>query len=138
MRGINELKQANTKPNIDVELMLSFKPNQCQPKFKEGKGNYRMDFASLWMDLITQRIQSDFGSQSNITRWHIEIEGDDSGKYLSNIQLISYFQFDLGKTLDMQDLKMFVKKSLKSLLVRSSRVIKISEAIIEQSINLAI
>ena len=38
----------------------------------------------------------------------------------------------------MQDLKMFVKKSLKSLLVRSGRVIKISEAIIEQSINLAI
>ena len=137
LRGISELKQANTKPNIDVELMLSFKPNHCQPKFKEGKGNYRMDFASQWMDLITQRIQADFGSQSNITRWHIEIEGDESGKYLSNIQLISYFQFDLGKTIDMQDLKMFVKKSLKSLLVRSGRVIKISEAIIEQSINLA-
>ena len=54
-----ELKQANTKPNIDVELILSFKPNHCQPKFKEGKGNYRMDFASQWMDLITQRIQAD-------------------------------------------------------------------------------
>ena len=65
--------------------------NHCQPKFKEGKGNYRMDFASQWMDLITQRIQADFGSQSNITRWHVEIEGDECGKYLSNIQLISYF-----------------------------------------------
>ena len=136
--GINELQNAKTKPNIDVELMLSFKPDHCQPKFKEGKGNYRMDFANQWMDLITRRIQVNYGPQSNITRWHVEIEGDDSGKYLSNIQLISYLQFDLGKTNDMQDLKCFVKKSLKSLLVRSSRVIKISESIIEQTINLAI
>ena len=136
--GINELQNTKTKPNIDVELMLSFKPDHCQPKFKEGKGNYRMDFANQWMDLITRRIQVNYGPQFNITRWHVEIEGDDSGKYLSNIQLISYLQFDLGKTNDMQDLKCFVKKSLKSLLVRSSRVIKISESIIEQTINLAI
>ncbi|MBK98278.1 MAG: hypothetical protein CL672_05740 [Balneola sp.] len=136
--GINELQNAKTKPNIDVELMLSFKPDHCQPKFKEGKGNYRMDFANQWMDLITRRIQVNYGPQFNITRWHVEIEGDDSGKYLSNIQLISYLQFDLSKTNDMQDLKCFVKKSLKSLLVRSSRVIKISESIIEQTINLAI
>jgi hypothetical protein len=65
----------------------------------------------------------------------VEIEGDNDGKYLSNIQLISYYQFDLSHTKDMQDLQHFVEKSLKSLLVRSSRIIKISEAIIEQSID---
>ena len=133
--GIDELREAKTKPTIDVELMLSFKPEHCQPSLNDGKGNYRMDFASQWMDLISKRNLANFGPQSNVTRWHVEIEGDNDGKYLSNIQLISYYQFDLSHTKDMQDLQHFVEKSLKSLLVRSSRVIKISEAIIEQSID---
>ncbi len=132
---VDELKKAKTKPTIDVELMWTFSPEHCQPNLKEVKGNYRMDFASHWMDLISKRIHANFGHQTNITRWHVEIEGDSDGKYLSNIQLISYFQFDLGNTKDMQDLQSFVQKSLKSLLVRSSRVVKISEALIEQSIN---
>ena len=75
--------------------MLSFKPEHCQPSLNDGKGNYRMDFASQWMDLISKR-NLDFGPQSNVTRWHVEIEGDNDGKYLSNIQLISYYQFDLN------------------------------------------
>ena len=132
---VDELKQAKTKPTIDVELMWTFNPENCQPNFKERKGNYRTDFASQWMDIISKRIHANFGPQTNVTRWHVEIEGDSEGKYLSNIQLISYFQFDLSKTIDMQDLQIFVQKSLKSLLVRSSRVVKISEALIEHSIN---
>ena len=132
---VDGLKQAKTKPTIDVELMWILNPEHCQPNFKEKKGNYRTDFASHWMDLISNRIHANFGPQNNVTRWHVEIEGDSEGKYLSNIQLISYFQFDLSKTKNMQDLLIFVQKSLKSLLVRSSRVVKISEALIEHSIN---
>ena len=36
--GIDELREAKTKPTIDVELMLSFKPEHCQPSLNDGKG----------------------------------------------------------------------------------------------------
>ena len=32
-------------------------------------------------------------SDDIITRWHIEVDGDKDGKYLSAINLISYFQY---------------------------------------------
>ena len=63
-----------------LNLCCRLSPITVTPKFKEGKGNYRMDFVSQWMDLITQRIQADFGSQSNITRWHLEIRGTKVGR----------------------------------------------------------
>ncbi len=133
--GNTELANSITKPTIDVELMWVFNSENSQPTLPRGEGNYRMDFASHWMDLISQNQQLNLQKGLNITRWHVEIEGDKEGKYLSTIQLISYFQFDLSELVNMQELQDFVQKSLKELLVRSSRVIQTSEFTISNAVE---
>ena len=130
----NELAKSIPKPTIDVELMWVFNSEKAQPVMTNGEGNYRMDFASSWMEQITQNQQLKLQQGPNITRWHVEIEGDKEGKYLSTIQLISYFQFNLSDLVNMQELQEFVQKSLKELLVRSSRVIQTSEDTITKAI----
>jgi len=131
----NELAKSIPKPTIDVELMWVFNSEKAQPVMTNGEGNYRMDFASSWMEQITQNQQLKLQQGPNITRWHVEIEGDKEGKYLSTIQLISYFQFNLSDLVNMQELQEFVQKSLKELLVRSSRVIQTSEDTITKAIT---
>lgn len=131
----NELAKSIPKPTIDVELMWVFNSEKAQPVMTNGEGNYRMDFASSWMEQITQNQQLKLQQGPNITRWHVEIEGDKEGKYLSTIQLISYFQFNLSDLVNMQELQEFVQKSLKELLVKSSRVIQTSEDTITKAIT---
>ncbi|MGA0246986.1 MAG: hypothetical protein EBR32_02355 [Bacteroidetes bacterium] len=130
----NELAKSIPKPTIDVELMWVFNSEKAQPVMPNGDGNYRMDFASSWMEQITQNQQLKLQQGPNITRWHVEIEGDKEGKFLSTIQLISYFQFNLSDLVNMQELQEYVQKSLKELLVRSSRVIQTSEDTISKAI----
>ena len=74
--GNTELANSITKPTIDVELMWIFNSENSQPTLPRGEGNYRMDFASHWMDLISQNQQLNLQKGPNITRWHVEIEGD--------------------------------------------------------------
>ena len=66
-----------------------------------------------------------------ITRWHVEVEGDEYGKYLSAVNLISYFQYTLTDLKSLNAVHQFVVKRLQELLLKSNQVMKISDSIIQ-------
>lgn len=112
-------------PFIDVELTWKFKVENCQPTESTGETNYRIDVAKSWMESANKKVHQLLASDDIITRWHIEVDGDQKGKYLTDISLISYFQYSMDGMHSLQDVHKFVSRKLTHLLYRSKRVIDI-------------
>jgi len=110
----------------------------CQPQQFDKEGNYRINQASRWMELISKKINETLRNENIITRWHLEIEGDDQGKYLSAINLISYFQYELGTAKNLNELKIYVSRQLNDLLLKSNRVIAMSESILSKTVGASV
>ncbi len=131
---IEKLAQIEVAPTIDIEMMWVFDVNTCQPQQYDREGNYRIIQSSKWMESISKRVNETLKNDNIITRWHIEIEGDEQGKYLSSINLISYFQYDLSKVNDLNELKEYVKQSLHDLLLKGRSVISMCDFVLENSV----
>ena len=131
---IKKLKTTHFHPTIDIELSWLFNVEVCQPEQKTGQGNYRIDQASKWMESISKEINALLKSENIITRWHIEIEGDENGKYLSAINLISYFQYELKDLKTVNEVQTFVSRRLQDLLLKANRVINKCEEILKESV----
>lgn len=131
---IKELSEIEILPIIDIEMMWVFNIDTCQPKHFDQEGNYRINQASKWMESISKRVNETLKNDNIITRWHLEVEGDDQSKYLSSINLISYFQYELGTAKDLNDLKIYVSRQLQDLLLKGNRVISMCESILSKTI----
>jgi len=131
---IENLTENSVEPVIDIEMSWFFDVNQCQPQIPGIKGNYRMEHASEWMEKISKTVNSILSDDDIITRWHFEIEGDQTGKYLSAIHLISYFQYSLKELHTLPDVQGFVSKKLQDLLLKANRVIFQSDEVIKKSL----
>src|SRR5690625_6189078 len=87
------LSEVNVIPVIDIELVWHFDVEKCQPESVVGNENFRIDTASRWMDMASKRENELLLSDDIITRWHIELDGDENGRYLTAINLLSLFLF---------------------------------------------
>ena len=87
----------------------------------------RIEVATQWMDTMNKRIHEVLPADYIMSRWHIEIDGDHHGRYLSTMSLISYFQFTLTQHTDLNQILEFISKRLQLILIRSNRIIKIAE-----------
>lgn len=119
------LTEANVVPSIDIELVWHFDVNQCQPEIGTDDDNYRIQMASEWMDRASKKVNELLISEDIITRWHIEIDGDEYGKYLTAIHLLSYFQFSIGELNSLNEVHDFIGRQLAHLLYKANRIIKI-------------
>jgi len=117
--------ESKVDPVIDIEVTWHFRAGRCQPKVTNGDANYRIQKASEWMDQASQEVNELLMSDDIITRWHLEIDGDQHGKYLNAINLISYFQFSFRDLTSLCDVHTFVDRRLTYILYRAKRVIKI-------------
>lgn len=131
---VKQLTSVKAPTNLDVEMTWLFSVEHCQPYQPGKEGNYRIDQASRWMEAISQRLNTLLKDENIITRWHIEIEGDEYGRYLSAINLISYFQYELGALKNVNDLQKYVGRKLQELLLKGSRVINLSDEILAKTI----
>jgi hypothetical protein len=131
---IDQLRKSSIKPTIDIELAWNFKVDHCQPESLDRSGNNRIQRASEWMEAISKEINRLLQSDNIITRWHIEIEGDEHGRYLSAINLISYFQYELSDLTDMNQIQHYVSRRLQDLLLKANRVIKECELVLNKSL----
>jgi hypothetical protein len=86
------------------------------------------------MESISKQINETLRNENIITRWHIEIEGDEQGKYLSAINLISYFQYELGAAEDLNELQLYVSRRLQDLLLKGNRVITLCDTILTEAL----
>lgn len=131
---IEKLKKTIVAPTIDIEMTWFFDIDVCQPQIDDKKGNYRIEEASKWMESISKQINDLLKDENIITRWHIEIEGDDNGKYLSSINLISYFQYELNTPKTVNEVNTFVNSRMQDLLLKANRVIKNCEEVLRKTI----
>lgn len=118
-------------PLIDIEVTWMFDETQSQPRIEMQNGMSRLEASSQWMEKISAEVNELLAEDDIITRWHVEVEGDEHGKYLSAINLISYFQYSLTDLKSLNEVHLFVSKRLQELLLKSNQVLKISDSIIE-------
>lgn len=121
------LVETNVDPVIDIEVVWYFDQDKCQPSTTNGDGNYRINVASQWMAEASKQVNQLLVSDDIITRWHIEIEGDEKGKYLTAINLISYFQYPLSDLDCLKNVHKYMERKIHNLLYKINRVIRIAD-----------
>ncbi|MEX0843759.1 MAG: hypothetical protein WD022_00685 [Balneolaceae bacterium] len=131
---IETLTKSAVTPTIDVEMSWLFDIERCQPAQPNESGNYRIEKASLWMEKISKQVNDLLKEDNIITRWHIEIDGDEHGRYLSAINLISYFQYELTSPKSLNEIQHLVSRKLQNLLLKANKVIYLSDDILEKTI----
>ena len=131
---IDTLTKPSIKPTIDIEMSWLFDIDTCQPEVAGEAGNYRIEKASRWMESISKKVNELLSDNDIITRWHIEIDGDENGRYLSAINLISYFQYELTSPKSLNEVQHLVGRKLHDLLLKANKVIYSSNEILDKSI----
>jgi len=121
------LTNSNIKPTIDVEMVWHFDVKSSQPLPSNGDSNFRIQRAGEWMSNVSKEVNEFLASDEIITRWHLEIDGDEDGKYLSAINLISYFQFVMEDHKSLLEVHNYVERKLTHLLYKANRIIKIAD-----------
>lgn len=127
------LTSVKVKPSMDVELVWHFDEKSSQPQNTNGDANFRIQMASEWMDRVSREVNEFLASDDIITRWHLEIDGDSDGKYLSAINLISYFQFTMEELKSLNEVHKYVNRKLTRLLYKANRIIKIADKSVKLS-----
>lgn len=127
MLKAKHLTEVSVSPCIDIEIVWHFDVDRCQPPAGLGKEDYRIEMASEWMDRASKKVNELLLSEDIITRWHLEIDGDQYGKYLTAINLISYFQFSIGDLKSLNEVHSYIARKLTHLLYKANRIIKIAD-----------
>ncbi len=127
------LIEASVEPVIDIEVVWYFDVEKCQPSqaASNGQGDYRVNVASRWMEEASRKVNELLQSDDIITRWHIEIEGDENGKYLTAINLISYFQYSLADLNSLNNVHKYVERKVHHLLYKINRVVRLVDGVVE-------
>ena len=121
------LTESKVSPVIDIEMVWNFDVEKCQPKSTNGDENFRIQMAGEWMDSVSKEVNELLISDDIITRWHLEIDGDETGKYLTAINLLSYFQFSIEDLHTLNEVHEYVSRKLTHLLYKANKIIKIAD-----------
>jgi len=127
------LTSTSIKPLIDIEVVWKFDESATQSHVGSKIGDERLRAASNWMSDISRDVNELLYSDDIITRWHIEVEGDEYGKYLSAINLLSYFQYSFDGFSTLNQIQQFVSRKLQHLLFKTNKVVQISNKRLNQS-----
>lgn len=122
------VEHSSVLPGMDVEVTWNLRPDIVLNDESNNGEPDRIERASVWMDTINKRIHDTLPADYIISRWHIEVDGDTVGRYLSTMSLISYFQFTLNQMTDLNQILDFISRKLQLILVRSNRIIHIAES----------
>jgi len=125
-----KMDEIHLEPNIDIEVTWYFNIKKSQPSYTNGDANYRIEAASQWMEKLSKKVNELLTSDEIITRWHIEVDGDEKGRYLTAINLISYFQYSLSDLNSLNQVHEFIDRKLMHLLYIANRIIRIADGII--------
>lgn len=123
----------NITPHIDVETNWFFDEQVLYRKLDSQIGNRRIEAARHWMKFINQELRVIDTDENLMTRWHMEIEGDIEGRYVTNMSLISYLQYNLEMFTYLNDIHSHVEKNIQIILQRTSAVLKIASKTMEEA-----
>lgn len=123
----DHMVNTSISPAIDIEIAWLFDEKAPHPQLAAHNGNHCLQAAGQWMEEISAEVNDLLANDDIITRWHFEVEGDENGKYLSAVNLLSYFQYQLSDLKSLNEVHEFVSKCLQELLIKSKRVLSIAE-----------
>ncbi len=121
----------SVKPHLDVEIIWYFDEHVLYEKLKSNIGNRRMEAASQWMEYINSELKRELTEENLITRWHMEIEGDFDGRYVTDMSLISYMQYELDSFKSLNDIHAHLEKNIQVILQKTNVIIKIASRTLE-------
>lgn len=121
------LEKSSIEPLIDVEVIWHFNEQAILNGELPIKGNQRTAIASEWMANINRELNNHLHHDDVITRWHVEVEGDLEGKYISDMSLISYQQFSLQQHNTLNDIHQMVTRNIQRILIRTNKIIRIAD-----------
>ena len=127
----DKMVSTSISPAIDIEITWLFDEKAPHSSLAAHNGHHRLEEASQWMEQISKEVNELLSDDDIITRWHVEVEGSESGKYLSAVNLISYFQYTLEDMNSLNDVHDFVSRCLQELLVKANRVLRIADQTLE-------
>jgi len=123
----------SVSPYLDVETIWYFDEQVLYRKLKSQVGNRRMEAAGHWMEYINAELKRVLTDENLITRWHVEIEGDINGRYVTDMSLISYLQYDLDSLPSLNDIHGHLEKNIQLILQRTDLIMKIASRTLEKA-----
>ncbi|MEX0681359.1 MAG: hypothetical protein WD097_08260 [Balneolales bacterium] len=126
-------KDHSVSPYIDVEMIWHFNEEVLYKKLDSPVGNRRMEAAGHWMEHINKELKRILTQENLITRWHIEIEGDTLGRFVTNMSLISYMQYELDNFKSLNAIHSYIEKNIQQILLRTDAIIKIASKTMEMA-----
>lgn len=86
----------------------------------------RTAYASSWIRALNTQIMQSLPNENVISRWHLEIEGDLHGKYVSNMSLLAYHQFPLYAMQQLAEVHSQIRLSIQRINLRMLRVLRLA------------
>lgn len=111
------------EPGMDVEVTWTF---DVTPFLSIED---RIEQSSKWMEVFTQSLREAYPHDDAITRWHVEIEGDAKGRYLSVMSLITYLTVGFDHVSNLNEVHQVITRALQRILIRTNRILQLAEAI---------
>lgn len=120
-------------PYVDVETTWHFDEQVLYRRLDSRIGNRRTEAASQWMEHINKELKRVFTRDNIITRWHMEVGGDIHGRFVTDMSLISYMQYDLHAFDTLNEIHSHLEQNIQLILQRTDTIIDIASKTMEQA-----
>ncbi|MCH8556304.1 MAG: hypothetical protein LAT84_00720 [Balneolia bacterium] len=111
---------------LDIETAWHFDEEQITRLETAGDADARIRYASEWMKALNNEISLLTPLEKSINRWHIEVDGDKHGKFLSAMSLLTYQQYALHDITELGEIHAKVTGKLQAILSRSLRILELA------------
>lgn len=123
-----KLHQNAANLSMDIETAWHFDEKQilefASPTDREET---RLEYASNWVSALNKELSMYLPQDNVISRWHMEIEGDFHGKYVSDMCLLAYHEFSLRELTQLPQVHETVRLNLQKILSRVLRVLQLAD-----------
>jgi len=121
-----EFLVSKVPPTMDIETAWHFDEQQITELPHTGDIDSRITYAGDWMKALNKEIAQLMSQEKSIHRWHIEVDGDEHGKYVSAMSLLTYQQYSLEDITLLSEIHSKVNTKLQQILSRSLRILELA------------
>lgn len=121
-----KMELLSVTPGMDIEISWQFNehiPIQLAPS---RIGTQRVKIASDWMEAINRQAKEILPVEHSLSRWHVDIDGDFDGRFISQMTFITYFTIPLSTIDSLKALHMRVDRKLQVLLLTTERMVQLA------------
>jgi len=121
-----DLLDSKVALTLDIETAWHFDEKQIINLPGAEDADARIKYASEWMRALNNEISTLAPLEKSINRWHIEVDGDKHGKFVSALSLLTYQQYSLDDIDELSKVHAKVSAKLQGILSRSLRILELA------------